>query len=145
MNTFKNIILVAVATIVTSVNALAAKAGDYDLPAAGGYDLVSYHQDSGPVRGSGFHVSEYKGVNYIFANEENKATFDANPEAYLPAYNGYCAFGVALGKKFHTDPLVYEIVDGVLYLNLDKDIQGKWSEDIRGHITKANQNWAKIQ
>lgn len=144
MNTLKNILRLATVLIATATASFAAKASDYDLPAVGGYDLVSYHQESGPVRGSGFHVSVYEGVSYIFANEENKNTFDADPEAYLPAYNGYCAFGVALGQKFHTDPEVYEIVDGTLYLNLDGDIQQKWAEDIEGHIAKANANWEDL-
>ena len=145
MNTLKNIILAALVAVVTSANAFAAKAVDFDLPAAGGFDLVSYHQDAGPVRGSGFHAAQHEGVTYIFANEENKATFEADPQAYLPAYNGYCAFGVALGKKFNTDPTVYEIIDGVLYFNLDAGIQEKWAEDKAGNIAKANELWAEIR
>ena len=41
----------------------------------------------------------------------------------LPAYGGFCAYGVALGKKFDDDPRYWKIVDGKLYLNLDGDIQ----------------------
>jgi hypothetical protein len=40
------------------------------------------------------------------------------------------------------DPTIYasdEIVDGKLYLNLDKDIQKKWEKDIPGYIMKADQ------
>ena len=57
MNTLKNIILAALVAVVTSANAFAAKAVDFDLPAAGGFDLVSYHQDAGPGRSSGFHAA----------------------------------------------------------------------------------------
>lgn len=144
MNSLKNIIRIATVLIATVTAAFAAKVSDYDLPAVGGYDLVSYHQDGGPVRGSGFNVSVHEGVSYLFASEENKAAFDANPEAYLPAYNGYCAFGVALGQKFHTDPAVYDIVDGTLYLNLDGDIQVKWAEDKSGNIQTADKNWKSL-
>lgn len=145
MNTLKNIIRLATVLIATATASFAAKAADYDLPAVGGYDLVSYHQEGGPVRGSGFNASVYEGVSYIFATEENKKAFDANPEAYLPAYNGYCAFGVSLGKKFHTDPEIYEIIDGTLYLNLDAGIQEKWAEDKAGNIAKADANWKNIK
>lgn len=106
---------------------------------------MSYHQESGPVRGTGFQAATHNGVTYLFANEANKAAFEANPEKYLPAYNGFCAYGVSLGKKFNTDPEVYEIVNGTLYLNLDKDIQGKWAEDVKGNIAKADQNWKKLK
>ena len=144
MKTLKNLFFITSALIATAAVSSATSAGDYDLPAVGGYDLVSYHQETGPVRGSGFQAYEYEGVTYLFANEENKATFEANPEKYLPAYNGFCAYGVALGKKFNTDPTVYEVVDDVLYLNLDSDIQKEWSKDISGNITKADENWKSM-
>ena len=145
MNTFKKFLLATSALVFAVTVSLAKSVDDYDLPAVGGYDLVSYHQEAGPVRGSGYHVAHYKEVAYLFANEENKATFEATPKKYLPAYNGFCAYGVAVGKKFHTDPTVYEIVDGKLYLNLDNGIQEKWSEDVPGNIAKADKNWKSLQ
>lgn len=145
MNTIKNILRISVLILATTLTALAVEADKYDLPAVGGYDLVSYHQDSGPVRGTGFHTTQYKGVTYLFADEANKATFAAAPEKYLPAYNGYCAYGLALGQKFNSDPTVYEIIGGTLYLNLDGDIQKEWAKDIQGNIRKADQNWEAIQ
>lgn len=126
------------------VSAAAHAASDFDQPAIGGYDLVSYHQESGPVRGSGFHVAQHHGATFLFASEENKNAFEADPEKYLPAYNGYCAFGASLGKKFHSDPTIYKIVDDVLYLNLDAGIQEKWNADIAGNIEKADKNWKTI-
>ncbi len=130
--------------LVSAVAVIAGQSSGYDLPAAGGYDLVSYHQESGPVRGTGFHKAVHDGVDYLFANEANKVAFEANPEKYLPAYNGYCAYGVAIGQKFNSDPTVYELVDGRLYLNLDRDIQKTWAEDIDGNIVKADQNWTEL-
>lgn len=145
MNLFKNTLRIAALLIASATASFAAQATDYDLPAVGGYDLVSYHQDSGPVRGTGFQAAAHEGVTYLFANEANKATFEANPSKYLPAYNGYCAFGMALGKKFNTDPTVYEVVNGKLYLNLDGDIQKKWAADKSANIEKANSNWSSMQ
>jgi hypothetical protein len=49
-----------------------------------------------------------------------------------------------VGKKFVADPEVWKIVEGTLYLNLDKAIQSKWNEDIPGYIKKADANWPKI-
>lgn len=109
-----------------------------------GYDLVSYHK-GGPVKGSGYHVSEHDGVTYLFASKENKASFDKNPDKYLPAYGGWCAFGVSVGKKFHSDPLAWRVVNGKLYLNLDADIQSKWLEDVPGRIKTADAKWPGIR
>lgn len=109
------------------------------------YDTVAYFTEGKARRGSGWHVTEYQGVTYAFVSDENKELFLANPEKYLPAYGGWCAYGMALGKKFVTDPEAWKIVDGKLYLNLDKDIQKKWFEDIPGYIQKADANWQEVR
>ncbi len=145
MKTFKNILRITTLLIASVAASFAADASAYDLPAVGGYDLVSYHQDGGPIRGSGFQKAEHAGITYLFANEANKAAFEANPTKYLPEFNGYCAYGVALGQKFNTDPTVYELVDGKLYLNLNGEIQQKWSEDKAGNIKKAHTNWKRLK
>ncbi|MGD9851977.1 MAG: YHS domain-containing (seleno)protein [Nitrospirales bacterium] len=122
-------------------------AGDvtHSTPGISGYDPVAYFTEGKPVKGSGYHVAEYKGVTYVFASKDHKTTFEANPEKYVPAYGGYCAYGVAVGKKFVSDPEAWKIVQGKLYLNLDKDIQGKWAKDIPGYIKKSEANWKEIK
>lgn len=110
-----------------------------------GYDLVSYHTEGKPLRGDGNNLVVVDGVTYLFANEDNKKAFEKNPEKYLPAYGGYCAFGVSVNKKFVGDPEVWKIVDGKLYLNLDRNIQKTWLEDVPGNIVKADQNWPGIK
>lgn len=113
--------------------------------AVGGYDLVSYHQGAKPLPGNGNHTVEHGGTTYLFVDADNARAFEADPAKYLPAYGGYCAFGVSLGKKFVGDPDVWEIVDGRLYLNLDNKIKGMWSKDIEGHLAKSEKNWPKIR
>ena len=114
-------------------------------PALRGYDAVTYHTNGRPAMGNGNHVSVYKGQQYLFINEGNKRTFDKNPRKYAPAFGGWCAFGVSVGKKFHADPLVWEIVGGQLYVNLDNKIKGLWLKDVPGNIKKANENWKGIR
>jgi YHS domain-containing protein len=117
----------------------------HSTPGISGYDPVSYFTEGRPQRGNGYHVADYKGVTYAFASEEHKDLFEANPEKYTPAYGGWCAYGVAVGKKFVADPEVWKIVDGTLYLNLDRGIQSKWKKDIPGYIKTGNQNWTEIR
>lgn len=113
--------------------------------AVAGYDVVSYQTGEKPVPGNGNHLTLHDGVTYLFQNESNKKAFDKNPERFVPAYGGYCAYGVSVGKKFVGDPTVWEIVDGRLYLNLDNKIKGLWSKDIPKNIVKANAEWPKIR
>ena len=110
-----------------------------------GYDLVSYRTSGTPQRGNGNHIVEHHGITYQFVNQENKARFANDPHRYLPVYGGYCAYGVAVGKKFVGDPEVWKIVGSKLYLNLDNKIQGIWNKDISGNIQKAEANWPKIK
>ncbi len=110
-----------------------------------GYDLVSYRTSGTPQRGNGNHIVEHHGITYQFVNDENKEKFAKNPHRYLPAYGGYCAYGVAVGKKFVGDPDVWKIVDNKLYLNLDNKIQGIWKKDISGNIQKAESKWGQIK
>lgn len=146
MNRFKSIALtILVATV--SFWAANSHADDIEISTTGvlGYDLVSYQTEGKPVRGNGNNVVVVDGVTYLFANEANKKVFEKNPEKYLPAFGGYCAYGVAVNKKFVGDPEVWKMVDGTLYLNLNRDIQAKWNEDVPGNIVKANQNWEQIK
>ena len=90
---------------------------------AGSYDLTSYFSQEKPQRGNEHHLTELNGVTYLFATDENKKSFEANPEKFLPQYGGYCAFGVSVNKKFVADPEHFDIVNGKLYLNLDAKIR----------------------
>ena len=135
------------ATVLLSVVSTAAMANEYATSTTGveGYDLVSYQTMKRPIRGNGHYLSVHDGVTYLFATEDNKNAFDANPAKYLPAYGGYCAFGVSVEKKFVGDPEVWRIVDGTLYLNLDENIQHEWLKDVPGRIQTADANWKKIR
>jgi YHS domain-containing protein len=117
----------------------------HSTPGLSGYDPVAYHTEGMPVKGSGYHVAEHEGVTYLFANKKNRKRFEADPQKYLPAYGGFCAYGVSLGKKFASDPEVWRIENGKLFLNLDNDIQRKWEKDLFGHIRKADANWPEIE
>ena len=135
------------AALLVSVVATPALAGDVtqSTPGISGYDPVAYFTDGKAMKGSGYHVADYKGVTYAFASKDHKQLFEDNPEKYVPAYGGYCAYGVAVGKKFVSDPEAWKVVDGTLYLNLDKDIQSKWLQDVPGYIKKSEANWKEIK
>jgi hypothetical protein len=47
-------------------------------------------------------------------------------------------------RKAQTDPEVWKIVDGKLYLNCSMTAYEKWIKDIPGNIKKADENWLKF-
>ena len=124
-----------------------AQAADYthSTPAVQGYDVVSYQTGKRPVRGNGNFVAVYDRAVYQFSSADNQTAFEQNPEKYVPAYGGYCAFGTSVGKKFIGDPEVWRIVDGRLDLNLDTGIQSEWLKNVPGRIKLADENWVKIK
>jgi YHS domain-containing protein len=124
-----------------------ATAAEYthSTPAVQGYDVVSYYTGKRPVRGNGNFVAVHDGATYQFSSEANQKLFEKNPVQYVPAYGGYCAFGVSVGKKFIGDPEVWRIVDDKLYLNLDTGIQSEWLKDVPGRIRTADTNWKTIE
>jgi YHS domain-containing protein len=110
-----------------------------------GYDPVAYFTEGRPVPGRADLSADYKGGKYLFATEANRDMFKANPEKYVPQYGGYCAYGVAVGKKFDIDPSSWRIVDGKLYFNLNPVILEKWTSDVKGYIRKSEENWPQIR
>ncbi|MFC3614667.1 YHS domain-containing (seleno)protein [Lutimaribacter marinistellae] len=133
-------VAVASATLAAGVDVNASSTG----LAMQGYDPVAYFTVGEPTKGDYRITTVYNEATYRFASEENKAAFDANPEAYAPAYGGYCAFGAAMGFKFDGDPTHWKIVDDTLYLNLSKDVQTRWEGDIPGFIDAADEKWTMI-
>ena len=111
---------------------------------ARGYDLTTFFSSEKPAHGTGHHVATYDGVDYLFTSDENKKAFEADPQKFLPAFGGFCAFGASIGKKFVADPDVYDIVDNKLYFNLDTKIRAIWAKDITGNVKKAETNWKTI-
>lgn len=109
-----------------------------------GYDAVAFHTDMKPMKGSMSFTATHDGAIYAFASAANRDTFKANPAKYAPAYGGYCAMGVAVGKKLDGDPAAFTVDNGKLYLNVNKNVMGMWAKDIAGNNKKADMNWSKV-
>lgn len=109
-----------------------------------GYDPVAYFTDGIPVKGESRFEYVWNGAKWRFAGEEHLALFKSDPEKYAPRYGGYCAYAVSQGTTADIDPGSWAIVEGKLYLNLNKDVQGLWEKDIPGYIQKADKNWPAV-
>ena len=110
-----------------------------------GYDPVAFHSPGKAVKANPYIFTEYAGYNFLFSSEENKTAFIKDPEKYLPAFGGYCAFGIGLGVFFPVEIDTWEIIDGKLVLNYSHDIKAKFHEDTKGNLQKAKENWAKTE
>jgi len=110
-----------------------------------GYDPVAYFRQGSPVEGSKGFEFIWKDARWRFASAENRDLFSANPDQYAPQYGGYCAWAVAEGYTAGVDPKnAWEIVEGKLYLNYNREIKAKWAKDIPGNIARADANWPGV-
>lgn len=109
-----------------------------------GWDPVAWFTEGRPRRGSTAFRAEHAGVTWHFASAAHLARFQADPDAHMPRYGGFCAFGVARGYKVDIDPEAWHIRDGVLYLNYDRGVQRQWQRDIPGNIARAEANWPRL-
>jgi YHS domain-containing protein len=133
-------------------------------PLLGGVDFVQYFTDfalpdgtynesnTGKVGLSTISSTVGNFVTY-FLTEDNKALFDANPTAYLPAWGGYCSWGIS--EEYCPDypwdvsclgpPGVWShwtIIDGQLYFFFDEDPKAYFLEDSAFNIEKGNERWS---
>ncbi len=111
---------------------------------AGGYDTVSYFEQGEPTEGSSEYTTEYQGATWRFTNAENLAQFKANPDRFVPAYGGYCAWAVSQGYLAKGDPKHWSIRDGRLFLNYNQSVQESWLENTDELITQADANWPAV-
>ena len=82
-----------------------------------GYDPVAYFLMHKPVKGSEAYAHEWLGKEWLFASNEHKELFIADPMNYMPNYGGYCSYDpVSAGHDHKVDPTAWRIVDNELYL-----------------------------
>jgi hypothetical protein len=130
--------------VVIAATTLPAVAGPQFAVALHGYDPVAYFTDAKPVLGDLRFTQFWNGANWIFHSEANRAKFVADPTAFAPQYDGYCAYAASLGYIAPGDPQVCRVVDGKLYLNFSVQAAELWEKGIPGNIAKANENWPRL-
>lgn len=109
-----------------------------------GYDTVAYFTQNAAIKGLKKYRYQYKGATWQFSSQENLDAFKANPQKYAPQYGGYCSYAASINKTAPSDPEVFEVVDGKLYLNYNKDVHSTWAQDKSNHIIQADKNWPSL-
>ncbi|MHB8139558.1 MAG: YHS domain-containing (seleno)protein [Smithellaceae bacterium] len=129
---------------ITGFGSVAAGMAPMDDSAIKRYDAVSYFITGEPVKGSASYTYKWHDMIWYFSTKENRDLFAASPDKFTPQYDGYCAWAMSEDRRAHTDPEIWQIVDGKLYLNCSRSAHEKWSRDIPGNIRKADANWTKF-
>lgn len=133
-----------VSLLLTGLGGIASGRSPMKDVAIKGYDAVAYFKAGKAIKGSESFTFPWHGMIWYFLNKENRDLFAAGSEKYAPQYDGYCAWAMTEARKAITDPEVWRIVDGKLYLNCSREAYEKWSRDIPGNIKKADANWLTL-
>ncbi len=112
--------------------------------ALGGHDPVAYFTLGTPTPGDARIEGTYQGALYHFASEENRATFEADPSRYAPAYGGFCGYAASIGKVRPADPRHWSIVDGQLVVQHTAGAAELWARDVAGNKAKADRLWPRL-
>ncbi len=123
----------------------AAFAGSSPKLAIKGYDPVAYFTANKPTVGNKDFEHVWNGQTWRFASKENLELFKKSPEKYAPQYGANCAWAVAHNYTAPVDPEAWEIVNGKLYLNYNKDVREEWRKKREEYITSGDKNWPALQ
>jgi len=111
-----------------------------------GYDPVAYFNDGEAVKGDTTKGLRWRDTIWYFSSEENKISFKAFPENYIPQYGGYCATAVAAGLTAAVNPEHWHIEKNKLYLFFDASAKNDFVAGIdAGIIEKADSEWVRHQ
>jgi YHS domain-containing protein len=113
--------------------------------AIGGYCPVAYVKMGKAVKGDARWSSEREGQKFLFSAPQAKEMFDKSPDQYRVAYHGYCATGVAMGKKIAPNPETFSVHKGVTYLFSSAEAKAMFDKDPEGTATKADKAWPTIR
>ncbi len=141
MTSLRTVLALVVLTLFASMPARAQGTAE-PAPALRGMDVVSYFQPSGPVKGQPAWRHDFDGARYLFASAQNRAAFVADPDRWLPQFDGLCTAGLSKGFIGQSDPMVWKIVNDKLYLfstaeRMPADAQATET------VARARENWGK--
>lgn len=139
-----NKLLIPVAFLAMAFASSTASASNQLAVALGGYDTVAYFTEGKPTQGRAKFHSFWNGAVWFFSSEQNRDKFAADPAAYAPQYDGYCAWAASQNYKRPGDPQVWQIEDGKLYVKVHEGAQKKWRADVPKHIAQGDKNWVRI-
>jgi YHS domain-containing protein len=124
-----------------AVKAKAVKGGADDV-ALGGYCPVAYKMADKPIEGKEKFAVDHKGRTYYLANAKAKKAFEKMPDKFAVKYDGWCATGLAKGKEITSDPKVFTVYEGNIYLFSSPKAKKMFEKAPAEMAKKANQTWS---
>ena len=106
-----------------------------------GYDPVAYFTQKKAVKGSPKYQTSYQGATYYFSSAADLDTFKKSPSKYVPQYGGFCANGMANRQANDSDPNVFFVLKGKLYVCSSSEAAKGFQSSPQANLKKADDNW----
>lgn len=110
-----------------------------------GYCPVAYVEANKPVLGKQAYPVTYKGKTYWFIDRGAQAAYKNNPERYRIAYQGWSATELASGERVTSDPTLFVVHNGVVYLFASTSSRDAFLADSEAIVRKASEHWDTIK
>lgn len=115
--------------------------GSWNGVAIDGYDPVAYYTDGKARVGSDTLEVVWRDAVWRFANEGNRAAFEAHPQVYAPRFGGFDPNGVAQGLLVKGNALIFARgEDDKLYLFKDEASRDVFLDNDQ-IVAKAATSW----
>ncbi|MEM6658650.1 MAG: YHS domain-containing (seleno)protein [Pseudomonadota bacterium] len=146
----------ALCAITLSFGALTAEAGSDDPTlqvvnstsrgiAIDGFDPVAYFTEGTATKGDPAYRASHQGRVWLFASEENRDLFTADPVAYAPQNNGWCTWAVAHEYAAESDFIDgWFIDDGKLYMTWSAEVKERFLKDKDNLVQQSATNWDNV-
>ncbi len=112
--------------------------------ALAGYDAIAYHVDGQPVPGLAQFEASWRGLVWRFATEANRTAFLADPDSFVPLFEGLDPVGVARARIVEADPYLFVIHRGRLLLFRTPENRRSFLADPR-LARDASVNWPEVE
>lgn len=109
-----------------------------------GYDPVAYFTMDAAVEGVPSISAEHDGVTYYFSSEEHRELFESNPERYVPAYGGWCAWAASRNELADIDPEAFVVHNDRLFLNYSGFLNTRFRLRLDHNIELADEFWPQL-
>ena len=109
------------------------------------YDVVAYVENAAAIEGQRTFQTVHDGGLYFFSSQANLDKFRVNPTHYAPAFNGWCACGMAKGLRLPPSGQDFQVVDGQLYLFHDAAVHEAWRAQRAEMLEKGKENWVRLK
>lgn len=110
-----------------------------------GYDPVAYFTLGTATPGVAAYEFVWDGVRYRFASARHRDMFRADPDRYSPQFGGQCAMNMANGNVRESDPTIWVISNGRLYVFASSPGSERFRLEAAANAARAATNWQTLK